>query len=130
VDGVGVGAEELPTEPSGTSYIELAWLDARGLIVRDLHDTVIQDLIGIGPQLADTASTEPEASPDLVAQPDDTIRRLRLMVFDGSGTGPCPAPGRRACASARRGVRADGGTQLTGPRGSGTEKELGVRGGT
>lgn len=62
-------------------------VEERQRIARDLHDMVIQDLIGIGMQLAD-ASSPADDDADLVKQLDDTIRRLRLVVFDARTTVP------------------------------------------
>lgn len=64
-------------------------VEERQRIARDLHDMVIQDLIGIGMQLADSAPDdllEAGATHELVTQLDDTIRRLRLVVFDARTT--------------------------------------------
>lgn len=63
-------------------------VEERQRIARDLHDMVIQDLIGIGMQLAGRGGpAEARAADlDLVGQLDDTIRRLRLVVFDARST--------------------------------------------
>jgi PAS domain S-box-containing protein len=65
-------------------------VEERQRIARDLHDMVIQDLIGIGMQLADSSEADPGSDPgdthELVSQLDDTIRRLRLVVFDARTT--------------------------------------------
>jgi PAS domain S-box-containing protein len=65
-------------------------VEERQRIARDLHDMVIQDLIGIGMQLADSGEADPGTEPgdthDLLRQLDDTIRRLRLVVFDARAT--------------------------------------------
>jgi PAS domain S-box-containing protein len=65
-------------------------VEERQRIARDLHDMVIQDLIGIGMQLADSSEADPGSDPGdihaLVTQLDDTIRRLRLVVFDARTT--------------------------------------------
>lgn len=65
----------------------LALLQERNRIARDLHDTVIQDLIAIGMQLASVGRKDPnsdrrETTARLVDNLDDAIRRLRTSVFD------------------------------------------------
>jgi PAS domain S-box-containing protein len=64
----------------------VAVLEDRQRIARDLHDTVIQDLIAVGMQLgfqqrsdADDAATRRQQ--DLIDQIDGAIRRLRAAVF-------------------------------------------------
>jgi PAS domain S-box-containing protein len=78
-------ALELGSARAASQRLEL--VEERQRIARDLHDTVIQDLIGIGMQLATpglTGSRESVVHRDnaIVRQLDDTIRRLRLIVFD------------------------------------------------
>lgn len=84
----------------------LELVEERQRIARDLHDMVIQDLIGIGMQLADGSMAETEAGRDaLVEQLDDTIRRLRLVVFDARSTqlqGPVGDEIRRTVREAAR----------------------------
>ncbi len=65
----------------------LALLEDRQRIARDLHDTVIQDLIAIGMQLASvpapaTAPEGADAQEDLVDQLESAIRELRGSVAD------------------------------------------------
>ncbi|MGF1647074.1 MAG: PAS domain-containing protein [Kineosporiaceae bacterium] len=64
----------------------LAVLQDRQRIARDLHDTVIQDLIGLGMHLHAEAGHEPDAArrardSELVDQLDRVVRRLRAEVF-------------------------------------------------
>lgn len=54
----------------------LELLEDRQRIARDLHDTVIQALIGIGLQLG------PAGNESVIDQLDEAIMRLRLVVFD------------------------------------------------
>lgn len=65
----------------------LALLEDRQRIARDLHDTVIQEVIGVGMQLdaASHITSDPairDLSNVLIDQLDETIRRLRTVVFD------------------------------------------------
>jgi len=65
----------------------LAVMEERERIALDLHDTVIQDLIGIGLQLAaDLSSMAEPARRDwcdqMIDQLDETIRQLRTVVFE------------------------------------------------
>ena len=65
----------------------LALLEDRQRIARDLHDTVIQEVIGVGMQLAAmaNASKDPavrDRNDSLIDQLDETVRRLRTVVFD------------------------------------------------
>lgn len=78
-------ALELGSARAASQRLEL--VEERQRIARDLHDTVVQDLIGIGMQLAAPGLPGlPESLVDrdnqIVTQLDDTIRRLRLIVFD------------------------------------------------
>jgi PAS domain S-box-containing protein len=64
----------------------LAVLEDRQRIARDLHDTVIQDLIAVGMQLGFQADREPdpdrrERGNQLLEQVDGAVRRLRAAVF-------------------------------------------------
>ena len=64
----------------------LALLDDRQRIARDLHDTVIQDLIATGMQLQSFARHEDDpgrarTAAALVDQLDDAVRMLRTSVF-------------------------------------------------
>ena len=64
----------------------LALLEDRQRIARDLHDTVIQDLIAIGMQLVaapagPVSGTGTAASDRILAQLDETVERLRGVVF-------------------------------------------------
>ncbi len=82
-------------------------VEERQRIARDLHDMVIQDLIGIGMQLGEAADATAVAGDDadLVSQLDDTIRRLRLVVFDARTTvaqGPVDDEVRRTVREAAR----------------------------
>jgi PAS domain S-box-containing protein len=67
----------------------LAVLEDRQRIARDLHDTVIQDLIAVGMQFDAGAATAAERDPRLarrdaliVDQLEQAVRRLRGSVFD------------------------------------------------
>jgi PAS domain S-box-containing protein len=65
----------------------LAVLEDRERLARDLHDTVIQDLIGIGMQLnaglpAETDPGRADRAAQLIEQLDQTVRRLRAAVFE------------------------------------------------
>jgi PAS domain S-box-containing protein len=80
----------------------LAILEDRQRIARDLHDTVIQDLIAVGMQL--DAGLLRERDPDrqrrdaaLVDQLEEAVRRLRGSVFDLRE----PWRGRRAAETVR-----------------------------
>jgi len=69
------------------SHQQLALLEDRERIARDLHDTVIQDLIGVGMQLdgglRTTADPARRARDNLlIDELDESIRRLRTIVFD------------------------------------------------
>jgi len=65
---------------------QLAIRDDRERIARDLHDTVIQDLIGIGMQLG-TGTNRPggealdQLRDDIVDTLDESVRKLRTIVF-------------------------------------------------
>ncbi len=67
----------------------LALAEDRERIARDLHDTVIQDLIGIGLQIANgLPSVDPKQrrrDGELLDRLDEIVRRLRSVVF-GSRT--------------------------------------------
>jgi len=77
-------------------------VEERQRIARDLHDMVVQDLIGIGMRLGGAGSAVAAArTEDLVAELDDTIRRLRLVVFDAR----TPTPQAPAGDEVRRTVR-------------------------
>jgi PAS domain S-box-containing protein len=78
-------ALELGSARATSQRLEL--VEERQRIARDLHDTVIQDLIGIGMQLAapglpGSRESVVHRDNEIVRQLDDTIRRLRLIVFD------------------------------------------------
>lgn len=65
----------------------LAVLEDRQRIARDLHDTVIQDLIAIGMQLDgrlpdERGPTRRERDGAIIEQLEEAIRRLRGSVFD------------------------------------------------
>lgn len=68
-------------------------LEDRQRIARDLHDNVIQDLIGLGMQLAagprqrDEAA-ERERNEQLVDTLEAAVRKLRMIVFDARQTQP------------------------------------------
>ncbi|CAN5209385.1 hypothetical protein BH09ACT12_BH09ACT12_00610 [soil metagenome] len=74
----------------------LEMLEDRLRIGRDLHDTVIQGLIGIGMQLgmparagSDGTLTTADARDELLIEElDNAIMRLRLVVFDTRESGP------------------------------------------
>jgi signal transduction histidine kinase len=71
----------------------LAVLQDRQRIARDLHDTVIQDLIGLGMHLHAQAGQEPdptrrERDSELVDQLDRVVRALRAAVFQLRDTPP------------------------------------------
>jgi PAS domain S-box-containing protein len=61
----------------------LVMLEERQRIARDLHDNVIQDLIGLGMQL--TARDEGDELVDIL---EEAVRKLRMVVFDARQTGP------------------------------------------
>jgi signal transduction histidine kinase len=75
---------------------ELAVIDERDRLARDLHDTVIQRLFATGLSLQSIAgkSTPPEAERlhQAIADIDDTIRQVRTTIFelglDGTSKGP------------------------------------------
>ena len=67
--------------------LRLALLEERQRIARDLHDTVIQDLIAVGMQLDAGARHEPDSArverdSAIIDQLDGAVRRLRSSVFD------------------------------------------------
>ncbi|MGZ4625276.1 MAG: PAS domain-containing sensor histidine kinase [Kineosporiaceae bacterium] len=68
---------------------QLARLEERQRIARDLHDTVIQDLIAIGMQIDAAEQVAPgEDDPrarEIVEQLETVVRRLRESVFAFSG---------------------------------------------
>ena len=65
----------------------LAVLEDRQRIARDLHDTVIQDLIATGMQLAVVRAGDPdpgrrERTATLIAGLEEAVRRLRTAVYE------------------------------------------------
>ncbi len=85
----------------------LAVLEDRQRIARDLHDTVIQDLIAIGMQLDAGLASAPdpgrrERDSAIVDQLEEAVRRLRGSVFDlrdGGARGRSLDEGVRATAA-------------------------------
>ncbi len=78
----------------------LALLEDRQRIARDLHDTVIQDVIGVGMQIAADAELDEDprrraGNLDRVAQLEEAVHRLRRIVFE-LRAGPPRAPLSRA----------------------------------
>jgi len=69
-----------------TDQYRLALLEERQRIARDLHDTVTQDVIGVGMQIsAEVVSDDPERRQrdlDKVVQLEEAVRRLRRIVFE------------------------------------------------
>ncbi len=70
-----------------TAHERLVVLEDRERIARDLHDTVIQDMFGIGLQLAATLPAFPNDDlrlrcSGMIDQIDETIRRLRVSIFE------------------------------------------------
>lgn len=71
----------------------LLMLEDRQRIARDLHDNVIQDLIGLGMQLAarthhGTDAATQERDDQLVDTLEEAVRKLRMIVFDARQTEP------------------------------------------
>ena len=65
-------------------------LEERQRIARDLHDTVIQDLIAVGMRLDSEVDRQPDAGRDercreIVTQLDDVVQQLREAVFTLGG---------------------------------------------
>lgn len=61
---------------------ELAVLEDRNRIARDLHDTIIQDLIAVGMQLAGGPGQAGDWRDPLLDQLERTVRNLRAITFD------------------------------------------------
>jgi PAS domain S-box-containing protein len=72
-----------------TDQQRLAVLEDRQRVARDLHDTVIQDLIAIGMQLTHRTRERDTHTADRITaitdQLEDTVRRLRGIVFELNG---------------------------------------------
>lgn len=75
---------ELGRARSGQERLEV--LEERQRIARDLHDIVIQDLIGLGMELATPdpsgGGISPERAEGFVDQLERAIQHLRMVVFD------------------------------------------------
>jgi signal transduction histidine kinase len=89
----------------------LAVLEDRHRIARDLHDTVIQDLISLGIQLSREAEVgdagAQERHEELVTLTEAAVRQLRASVFhlrDAPGTGSLSGRLRSMIANAARGL--------------------------
>jgi PAS domain S-box-containing protein len=98
----------------------LALLEERQRIARDLHDIVVQDLIGIALQLGLRRHAGADAADDdlLIDQIDSVVRRLRTIVFDArnpSRQGPVSEVVRATAREAARSLGHEPSVRLVGP---------------